>query len=1843
MIPRYHRGQFKEGCDQSMSWPHGWVDILALGFVVCLLSIVSCSISNCLSVFSWKHPTPATTRFLVQNVSFRAIFRDFLGSNSWLSFVTEAGLKFSIVSTFDQLSKCELNDPLVNPGWGIVWELRKVVQQFWISCFACWCMDFLVCFQQVGSQVAMLSRCFCEWFLFHSAFSFSCCLEDAVSVARRPVHEQDTWTCPTKVGKKFRTSKGLMCGRCSPSHWFSFLVLCLCCRIGEAKVPGPNEWKIGTCNPAGLNNKGHLFEDLSADLWLISETHLTSTGCQAFKNGLRRELSEPHWFVQGYPVRPRSTVSNLGTWAGVGVLSRHPTQALPHDWAPWAYESSRIVATTTYLNQMWVSGVVMYGMPTGPTHPQAKARTGAMLQEAVRRVLCMDGPRFLAGDFNHDLEDLAAIEVLRTHHFVEVQDLFHLQTGIAPKPTCKMKTRRDFLFISVELIPMFQKVEVEHCHWVDHASVLATFKGNHLDLVRYPWPLPLPLPWDKVPERSPGTKVRFDPSLSCEVGYSQLWQRIEQDFECAAQEASISVGSKHFGRGKRKNPVKVVGSIKPMMPGRNGEACPKFFGISHLHRAWFRQLRRLQSYIRLASVQQPQSNHVEHAASLWNAIYHASGFKPSFASWWDTRDLKDMQEPSIPSNPPSCELAHLFFEGLQLEVRDLENRLRKQHRGHQAVTPNHVLANLYRSVKRSAPKQVDVLVDAAHTKVAELDTEDIAVVIEPPTSWNEALPIRINGQVVDTNFVSNDKLWLNSLEGIQIGDPVTQNRSIGKLELVFEAFIEHWSKFWVKHASVPMTQWQPVLDFAKDKLGFAKLPSLSVSCSLIRATAKSKKAQAAVGLDGVSRADILGLSHNQLQGIQMIYEHAQTTGQWPQQTVEGIVKSLAKVDHPSQVTEFRPITVFSIVYRLWSSIHSRYWLAQVDQRLAPYLCGNRAGHQAATLWRKVLEEVEWSQMHGGPLCGLIIDLTKAYNTLPRLPCLALALILGVEPTVVSAWAGALSQMQRRFWVNGSVSRGIGSDRGFPEGCGMSCLAMCLLDQIWHLWIQQGNSLARPMSFVDNWEVLCGSPASVLASLEATLQYAKLLDLHVDEKKTCAWATQGPDRQVLRQAGIPVVHDIRDLGAHIVYSRQIRNATQKHRFTSLDEFWIKLRRAPGGFQAKVRVIRTAGWPRALHGIAASLVGKKRFHNLRVGMVKGLAMNKPGINAFVFGQVVGNLDPQFLAIVETLRDCRRLGDGSHMQQMFQAMHAGETSLGQGTVTKVLQQRLQIVGWHIEQDGCVHSVGAGHRFHILQANWHAILWHLEKAWHKVVCVQVAHRPGFESLDCVNVPHTRTAVNNLPLVQQGICRRLLAGALVTNEHACFWSQDGNDKCIKCGQPDSLHHRFWQCSGTRAHRAKLDSSLVQVIEELPRVLTDHGWTLRSHLADWWEDYLQHLSTEIPAPECEPQTAVIDVFTDGSCYWPCEAEIRMAAWAVCLAGPVHQNASVDETTVLGSGWLPGVIQTAFRAELMALRVVLQWAVCWRGLVRVWLDCQGVIDRYNLHVIGAHAISAVMPNGDLWHEVVQLANRVGTERIQLIKVTAHVTIHEGLPEALRWAHMNNGCVDRAAKDKNSNRGAQFWVTWKAHADRVVCMQQLADQIRQHQVEVLDDWLDGPTVSTCVTKAEPKRGKEHPQLWQGVSRLDEVPLTAGRILSVSFATVLLQWWNEIVNWEAVSLRWISFTQLYIHFQLCTGHPGLVKKGRNWHDPQSDLLIIPESFSFRERCKWFRLTIQQLWKAADFKIATASTRPASQVLQCHIGCASVCVVDDVVCRVENWLVDRVPPILGCGSGLDQIPVAW
>lgn len=54
----------------------------------------------------------------------------------------------------------------------------------------------------------------------------------------------------------------------------------------------------------------------------------------------------------------------------------------------------------------------MYGPPTGPTHVNGRAVTDELLGLALERTLQLSGPRFIAGDFNHDLDRLSTITTM---------------------------------------------------------------------------------------------------------------------------------------------------------------------------------------------------------------------------------------------------------------------------------------------------------------------------------------------------------------------------------------------------------------------------------------------------------------------------------------------------------------------------------------------------------------------------------------------------------------------------------------------------------------------------------------------------------------------------------------------------------------------------------------------------------------------------------------------------------------------------------------------------------------------------------------------------------------------------------------------------------------------------------------------------------------------------------------------------------------------------------------------------------------------------------------------------------------------------------------------------------------------------------------------------------------------------------------------------------------------------------------------------------------------------------------------------------------------------------------
>ena len=187
---------------------------------------------------------------------------------------------------------------------------------------------------------------------------------------------------------------------------------------------------------------------------------------------------------------------------------------------------------------------------------------------------------------------------------------------------------------------------------------------------------------------------------------------------------------------------------------------------------------------------------------------------------------------------------------------------------------------------------------------------------------------------------------MDSCANVEVGDVLTQTSFTTSLPDLFAAFESHWAALWNKHADVPESQWDAIIQFAA--LHLRPMPSSSpvFSVNSVRRCLRRKSSKAATGLDGVARADLLALADSDLQLLLRTFSCAGQTGEWPQQVLNGYVRSLAKTEDPLIVGHYRPITVFSLWYRTWSSIAARHWLAQLSQIVDPFLCGNVVGCRA---------------------------------------------------------------------------------------------------------------------------------------------------------------------------------------------------------------------------------------------------------------------------------------------------------------------------------------------------------------------------------------------------------------------------------------------------------------------------------------------------------------------------------------------------------------------------------------------------------------------------------------------------------------------------------------------------------------------------------------------------------------------------------------------------------------------------------------------------------------------------------------------------------------------------------
>ena len=1630
---------------------------------------------------------------------------------------------------------------------------------------------------------------------------------------------------------------------CQPRHFKMItmpwrLVLLLSAglfRIGEASNPGPpvhfddDLFHIGTFNPSGLRGKAPYIDAHLplGDVWTISETHFFGRDLQSFRAGLRANKSSfKYCFSDTCSIKPK--LLSQTSWKGVATLAKVPTRPVPAQLPQAVTDSGRALVFTSLIHDAWVTGGVVYGEPDGHNYPNHRANTEYLLHHVASHICHLStGLRFISGDWNVESDELPVFDMLAQAGFRDVQDIALTLWGTPVQKTCKQRTRKDFLFLSPELQALLHSVDVTQDIWPDHAVLRGTFRHPGKCQPQWRWPTPAAFPWPT----EFGKDIVWNPAPEPTQAYARLWSQIESS-ACAKVPFQVAKGL--TGRAQILKPVPHrVGSFAPIKTPRPGDFQHEYFGTSTKYAQWVRQVRRLQHFGRMAKALHPSPGQL---AEVWSSILRARGFAPSFALWWRVSNFKTAHAPlECPHGPPNPLIADAMYESVMMATRDFEVRLKQQSRQYARYRREQNPNVIFQDIKPPAAPGVDILLQPIRAKVAEVCADDCSLTLDRECEFDADHPICCRGRPLRLIHHDTDCMWLQDVDMIQPGDVVSQVRPIGSLQALAAEFTQVWKARWMRHIDVPASRWSVIVHFAKTHLPPGQFQWDSVDPGSLRCSVQSKKPRTSCGFDGVSRQDILSMPDEVLQTFCDVFTTAECDGVWLQQLVDGKVASLAKVSQPSSALDFRPIIIFGLLYRSWSTVHAKAALQSLESCLPDSLYGSRPGHYAAQVWARLLWAIEVSFVDQIAMSGLVADLQKAFNVLPRLATLEIAAHLGIPGKVLVGWAAALSQMQRRFVIQGSLTAGIGSTTGFPEGCALSCIAMLVIDVAFHRWMSVFFPMCQAITYVDDWQLICSHPSFVAGAKACLDRFVHAVDLQLDNKKTFAWSLDNEGRKQLRQQGFVVKLGARNLGAHVQLSRKHTNATCQERLQSVQALWPRLRLSACTYSAKLHAIKMAGWPRALHAISANTLGLASFHALRTGAMKGLGVDDAGCNSYLHMGMVEDPsnDPYCWAIIQTFRFVRECGHRKYVQNALSDLVTGTQDSPSTCITATLLARIQALGWHVLSDGTLlDEIGT---FSIFDCCISEVIFRIKWAWRHIVQREVQHRPGLQHVVHVDDGDTRKWLSSLSPADRALMHRCLNGTHITQDAKHHCQPEGSTTCPYCDCSDSRFHRFWICDRFAAFRMDLPQGLSALLPELPETVSCYGWSLRAYTVLEWLKRLA--ATEVPEVRSfQPCSHDLHFFTDGSCINQHDQGCRVSAWAVVLA-------SVDgpgSSQIVDHGPLPGILQSSYRAEIFAILRALSLARFCRGTVYLWTDCKAVVTRLRRIQQGM----PVKPNSkhaDLWMQIADILQTFEMLRVVVTRVAAHQHSDQATGPLQDWCFVNNGFADKAAVAAHHQRSPEFWQFYAKHVAAIFAARDISRGVQRvllcisRHVVADTDHVDDTTADQLCEPTPVPVG-----LWRPVTTIS-IPSQAVRWYGDENVRSLLSWyWGQVFS-SSFPVIWVSQFHLYLDYQM-SGEVGPVHLGR-WQSgkslPQHDLLGI----SFKVRARWFSRMLKESLKHQGSGFHYKFCRPHSRALALHTGCLAVPWSPERVSLIDDWIMKFFPGGLRrIAKGLDTLPPA-
>lgn len=533
-----------------------------------------------------------------------------------------------------------------------------------------------------------------------------------------------------------------------------------------------------------------------------------------------------------------------------------------------------------------------------------------------------------------------------------------------------------------------------------------------------------------------------------------------------------------------KKPIQQQSQLPMCRPAREGDLRLVSDFACRGVQLWYRQARRLQALVQSLQRGTMTASAQAHRVETWAAIVRAAGFQGGFVNWWRTRPVQHQGLPGeLPTGVPSLMVAQQLLVDFTSNFRKLESwQLRRQQEISRAqLTAQREL--VFKKVRLHEKEYLDTLLQTEETEILAVAEDGSEIHLEhaigegPCDSqfWlvDSMTTIQLERKEADVYTVKDSDCLLMA------GQSIVCQSVCSQVPTILEVLGSFWTARWQKHSSVSESDWNRILAFGRAFMPKSRLEYKHLDVHGWHDVNTRYNDKAARGPDGFHGRD-LQLAPQSFQSalLELLTAIEEQRIEWPDQLLTGFVACLAKTVTAAEAAHFRPIIIFSTIYRSWSTARARPLLAHLATLATDTQLGFLPGKEALQISFMIQGLVELCVSAGSALQGLVTDIQKAFENIPRLPVMRLAQHTGAPQEILQAWDSFLTKMERRFQIRGEIGPPHRSTCGVPEGCALSCYAMGIIDLSFHFYFRHFAPSTVPLSFVDNLGILSESVAQL---------------------------------------------------------------------------------------------------------------------------------------------------------------------------------------------------------------------------------------------------------------------------------------------------------------------------------------------------------------------------------------------------------------------------------------------------------------------------------------------------------------------------------------------------------------------------------------------------------------------------------------------------------------------------------------------------------------------------------------------------------------------------------------------